>query len=397
MRSWKQPYQIEALITEHLGHLSSGQRRGLALWVYGTILARSGCESAVLAALLTLGRLQSLRQRLRDWLRDGGDKAAPCQSEVDTAACFGPLLRWIVAWWVGDRLPLALDATTYGTRWTVLVVSVLYRGCAMPVAWQVLPGNTPGGWLEPITRLFDRLAPAVPREWLVVVLADRGLWSPRIWGSIRAQGWHPLLRLQVTSTFQPDGHPRQAARAFVPQPGRAWLGTGRAFHPKHKRVAGTLIVIWAVGQADPWVLLTDLPPAVVGPSWYALRFWIELGFRALKAAGWQWEHTRRTDQTRVARHWLVLAVATLLTLAYGSRAEDADRLRCSPDDLLVPPPPDRLPPLTAPRRISLFRVGLAFLLVDLAAASLWSHLWLAPDPWPSTPSDILVSYHLPCT
>jgi hypothetical protein len=70
-----------------------------------------------------------------------------------------------------------------------------------------------------------------------------------------------------------------------------------------------------------WV--TDLPPARVGVSWYALRMWVELGFRALKAVGWQWQHTRRTDPRRTARHWLVLAVATLWVLAHGTRAEDA--------------------------------------------------------------------------
>ena len=61
----------------------------------------------------------------------------------------------------------------------------------------------------------------------------------------------------------------------------------------------------------------------MGPSWYALRFWIELGFKALKSLGWKWDKTRRTDPDRVSRHWLVLSVATLLSLAYGTRVEDA--------------------------------------------------------------------------
>ena len=30
-------------------------------------------------------------------------------------------------------------------------------------------------------------------------------------------------------------------------------------------------------------------------SWYALRFWIELGFKAVKSLGWKWDKTRRTD------------------------------------------------------------------------------------------------------
>ena len=47
------------------------------------------------------------------------------------------------------------------------------------------------------------------------------------------------------------------------------------------------------------MILTDLPPDQAGVSWYALRFWIELGFKALKSLGWQWQKTRRTDPERI--------------------------------------------------------------------------------------------------
>ena len=50
------------------------------------------------------------------------------------------------------------------------------------------------------------------------------------------------------------------------------------------------------------------------------------GFKALKSVGWQWRKTRRTDPARVERRWPVLSAATLLTLATGSRAEDAQAL-----------------------------------------------------------------------
>ena len=60
--------------------------------------------------------------------RSGGD--------LDVSTRFGPLLEWILAWWPADqpRLALALDATTLKKRFTVLVISVVYRGCAIPVA-----------------------------------------------------------------------------------------------------------------------------------------------------------------------------------------------------------------------------------------------------------------------
>ena len=66
----------------------------------------------------------------------------------------------------------------------------------------------------------------------------------------------------------------------------------------------TLLVVYAE-QEEPWIILTDLAPDKVGPSWYALRR-IELGFKAIKSLGWKWDKTRRTDPARVSRHWLVL-------------------------------------------------------------------------------------------
>ena len=84
------------------------------------------------------------------------------------------------------------------------------------------------------------------------------------------------------------------------------------------------------GQDEPWTILTGLPPGGAGASWHEMRFWIETGFKALKSVGWQWQKTRRIDPGRVERRELVLSVATPLTLALGSRAEDAQALKRSP-------------------------------------------------------------------
>lgn len=137
------------------------------------------------------------------------------------------------------------------------------------------------------------------------------MWSPRLWWTIRALGGHPLMRQQARSTFRPWGQRRQAVTKLGTGPGQAWVGAGVAFQARRRRQRGTLVVVWDPDQATPWVLLTDLPPDAIGVCWYGLRVWIELGFRALKGVGWQWQHTRRTDPARVARHWLVLAVVML--------------------------------------------------------------------------------------
>ena len=44
------------------------------------------------------------------------------------------------------HIPLVLDATSLGNRWTLLAISVVLSGCAIPVAWKVLPAEQPGSW-----------------------------------------------------------------------------------------------------------------------------------------------------------------------------------------------------------------------------------------------------------
>lgn len=382
---------VEDLAETFFPHLRPAERSGLALWVVALLAAESCCERTILTKLAPLGyAAHALRARLREWLYDGPDRAAPCQTRLEVERCFAPLLGWVLAWWGGSSLPLAIDAT--GLRGlVVLSLSVLYRGTAIPVAWVVLPTKGKGQWLPHLERLLTVLAPAVPETMTVLVMTDRGLWSPRLWRQIRENGWHPLMRIRPDATFAPAGQRRQRAKELVPGAGWCWVGEGIAYKHRPKRLAATLLVVWGEGQAEPWLLLTDLPPDQVGVSWYGLRTWIELSFRALKSLGFHWERTRRTDPDRIARHWLVLAIATLLDLAVGTRLEDADWRGVPPGRLRRA----RIPPPTRRRTTSVFARGLAWLhVVVLGGARWWRALWLLPERLPDPPGNLTIIRHL---
>ena len=391
MRFPRECYQMQQTFSQYFPDLRPAQQRGLTFWVYGTILARSACQNAVVTALLALGTWYSWRQYLREWLYDGRDRASPCATQLDITDCFAPLVRWLLSWWQGQQLALAIDPTLHGDRVVALVVSVLYRGSAIPVAWHILPANQKGPWLSPILDLLHRLAPAIPQTTTVLVLTDRGLWSPRLWQGIGSLGWHPLMRVKGNTGFQPLGGTRQPAAQLIPGPGYVWVGRGTAFRRPALRRSGTLLVVWAEDQAEPRLVLTDLPPEDLGVTWYGLRVWIELGFRALKGVGWQWQHTQRTNPDRVARHWLVLAVAMLGVSAYGTRAEDAEARGLPPGRLHTPPQQF----IYGQRRISILRRGTSWLTRQLLRGRLWQRLWLAPEPGPSIPPQLQLIHHAP--
>lgn len=357
------------------------QQRGLALWVYGALLARSACESRVVTELQMAGaRPATLRQALREWLRDGADKCAPCASEVEVAAALPALARWALSLWRGRELLLAIDATQRGRQLTSLVVSLLYRSRAAPLGWVVQPLTA--RYMPALDTLLATLAPALPRHRRPIVLTDRGLWSPRLWQALRAAGCHPLMR--VKQDIRVAVGPRQwcPAASLVSQPGQAWVGRAVVHKDKQRRLWATVVVVWEAGHAQPWVLLTDLAPRVVGVRWYGLRMWIECGFRDCKHFGWDWNHTRRTDPRRASRHWLVLAVATLYTLAAGTAVEDAGHCPTAPPL-----------PRTGQRRVSVFQLGLAKLHAVFRGDCPWPDLALWPERWPSAPPDLPITYH----
>ena len=372
-------YQIEQELSARLSCLSSAQADGLALWVYGTLLAGNACQNAVLTALtlacsdnskprLDNDEWNRLRQRLKEWSRDGEKKSRACQSQVEVEACFPFLLTWALSWLglgskASDRpcepVFLAIDATTIRERFTALVISVLYRGCAVPVAWRILQGNTKEAWIEPIQELLGHLheglkTPSttyIKSDVEFIVLADRGLWSPRLYNSILALGWHPMMRVQNGIHFEPcQGKPGKAMRLL--SVGEAWVGRGIAFKKQERQLQATLAALWAPGKEQPCLVLTDLAPNKVDACWYSLRAWIEAGFRALKSMGWQCERSRRSDVTRVARHWLVLAVATLYALAEGAALEDRSDINLYPRHL------NKRSGHAGKRIVSIFRLGL---------------------------------------
>jgi hypothetical protein len=245
---------------------------------------------------------QSVRQRLREWYFDAEDKCGLNRRELDVRRCFAPLAQWVLAHWSGRWLALALDATTLGDRLVILTVSIVYKGCAIPIAWKILLAGQKGAWKPEWLALLALLQPAVPRDGHVIVLTDRGLYARRLFRAIARLGWHPFMRVNTQGTLHPTGADRrQHIAAFVPQVGTGWAGQGIAFTGVDRRLACPLLACWEQGCKDPWCLLTDLAPADCAVARYGVRGWIEQGFRTLKRGFWQWQHTRMTDPARRTR------------------------------------------------------------------------------------------------
>ena len=313
-----------SIVSSHFPRLSKPLATGLALCSFGMIVARS-CGLTAVAGILAplLGQsFNTVRERLRDTYREADAKAGACRSELEVTECWAPWLAWVLEGWSGQQLAIAIDATTLGQRFVVLAISVVYRGCAVPVAWKILRATEKHPWQPEWLALLERFKGVVPAHWAVIVLADRGLYAKWLFEAIAALGWHPLLRVNSQGAFRPQGWYHWVPfTQLVPAVGRRWAGQGTAFQGKHTRLECTLLGCWDAGYQDAWLMLTNLPPQAAQACWYGLRAWIEQGFKRLKRGGWQWQYTRMEDPARAERLWLALALATWWLLSVGGEAE----------------------------------------------------------------------------
>ena len=385
--------QWEQTVSRHLPHLSKSQAVVLALWSYAMIVSqRCGTTSgAIWLSELLGGSAQAWRQRLREWCYGAAEKKGKQRSEVAVVSCFAPLLRWIMTWWASGehRLALALDASTLSDRFTVLCISVLYRGCALPVAWCIVPSGQAGAWKPDWIALLDCLDGVIPADWTVIVLADRGLYARWLYQEIQSLHWHPFLRINKGGKARPKGSDSYHWLAtFVPVQGYAWSGSVRCFTEASSRLDCTLVARWDADYQDPWLIVTDLVPELADVAWYGMRAWIECGFKDTKRGGWNWHHTKMEDPGRAERHWLVMAVATLWVVSVGGQAESQQAV-----SMLEDLPPTHIARRLnkgrpKPRKMSCFARGIMLITLALVQGQRLPTGQFGPFTWPTSLEEV---------
>ena len=91
------------------------------------VLARSCALSAV--SLFLAGGLdrkpKTVRQQWREFCYEAQANRGGPRQALAVATCLVPLVAWVLRWWEGEQLAVALDATTLGQRFVVLGSSVL--------------------------------------------------------------------------------------------------------------------------------------------------------------------------------------------------------------------------------------------------------------------------------
>jgi len=265
---------------------------------------------------------ERLRQRLREFYYEAEAKRGKKRREVDVQHCFPDLLRSVLRGWEGKKeLALSIDAMTLGERFTVLNISVVYRGCGMTIAWKIIEAGQEGAWRPHWEGLLAGLEGVVPSDWKVIVMADRGLYAAWLYQAIQRLGWHPMLRVNEDLSFRATGEENFSPMGQrVKRRGRGWKGKGE-WSEHGEQMSGTVLMRWEKGYEEKLMVVTDLDEKEANAAWYQMRFWIEDEYKDHKSGGWGWQQTKMTDPKRAERQWLTRAVAMQMAVLVGGQEE----------------------------------------------------------------------------
>jgi hypothetical protein len=252
---------------------------------------------------------QSTQRRFRRWL---GNR------RIEVAPLYGPLIQQALQKWGTQTLYLALDTSLLWNQYCLIRLSVVYRGRAVPVVWEVSEHGSSSVAHAAYAALLDAVPPLLPARVKVVFLADRGFADPALLGQLRRLGWHFRIRLKATFSVVRPGQLSCKVEDFSLAPGRALFLHGVAITTEQFGPV-SLAVARHSSTGEYWYIVSDEPTSVHTFEEYGRRFTIEENFLDDKSNGFQLESSLVRDAAALTRLCFVLAVATLYLVAQGTQ------------------------------------------------------------------------------
>jgi hypothetical protein len=235
---------------------------------------------------------------------------------IDRETYFMPFIEMLVAGLAGGgALVVVMDGSEVGRHCLALVVSVVYKGRALPLAWTVVKGNK-GHFPETAhIELLDQLKAIIPAETDVIFLGDGEFDGTTLLAEIEAAGWHYVCRTAHNrwvceqETWLQLNQLGWQAGDYLSLPNVAF--TQQAYGPV------LVIVWWHPDYQDPIYLVSNFELGQEAIYWYRKRFRIETFFSDQKSRGFHLHKSHIADPQRLARLMIAACLAYIWIIFLG--------------------------------------------------------------------------------
>ena len=228
---------------------------------------------------------------------------------------YADVLLQHLAW---QTVVLVMDGSGVGRGCTALMIHVVYKGRALPLAWRVRQapkGHFPEDLHIALVELVRELIPAGTK---VVCLGDGEFDGIKLQETMHEAGWEYACRTSPGNTAT------WGDETFHVDELGACLKPGRLI--ELKEVAMTreaygpvmLLCCWAKGHAEPLYLVSNMSSAEEAIDYYQKRFRIETFFSDQKSRGFNIHKSHVTDPQRLSRLLIASCLAYIWLVYLGS-------------------------------------------------------------------------------
>jgi len=216
---------------------------------------------------------------------------------------------------------LGMDGSGVGRGCTALMLHVVYKGRALPLAWRVR--QAPKGHFpeELHIALVELIRGLIPAGVQVVLLGDGEFDGTRLQHTLQQAGWSYACRT-ATSTVA-----TWESETFRLDALGACLKPGRLIELKEvyctREAYGPIMVLccWAKGYQEPLYLISNMAAAEEACRWYEKRFRIETFFSDQKSRGFHIHKSHISDVQRLSRLLIAACLAYIWVVYLGSLGE----------------------------------------------------------------------------
>ncbi len=228
---------------------------------------------------------------------------------------FLPVAKALLEHLSHQPLLLVIDGSVVGRGCIALMVSVVYHGRALPLAWLVVPGKK-GHFPQALhCALLAQLRPCVPPTAEVIVVGDGEFDGINLQALLRQWHWQYVCRTAPNLLMTVHERERQIA-ALAPTRGEllavrpAWI-TAERYGPV------AILAIWEQAYEEPIYLVTNMLDLDAALAAYRKRAHIETFFSDQKSRGFHIHKSHLRDPARLTRLLIASCLAYLWIVYLG--------------------------------------------------------------------------------
>jgi len=292
----------EMMKLSHEGHVVT-----LAMMISGIVISRNAQLSVMSSEVPVGAKEKSIEMRMRRWVK---------HEEIDTDTIYLPFAQQILEALSAMPLLMVMDGSKVGRGCMVLMVGVLYKKRALPIAWVVYKGKKGHTTAQRHIEALKKVMPLLPAQSEVILLGDAEYDTSEM-----------LLWLQENTNWQyvlrtsPQIHVQEGAncQAIENYP----LSKGSVVHhhqvgfTKDASVLVNLIGWWGSRYEKPIYLITNIANAYQACKFYRRRFQIETFFSDQKSRGFHIHKSHLSDPLRLSRMLIAACLAYIWMIAQG--------------------------------------------------------------------------------